>query len=119
MLQKELLKIVEASGSNGVSMKSLVKYFKLEDSKVNEIVSVLAKRRLLKVVKVKQGNKEELLLYPSKVKVPFIPISLSTVAEVPCFSCKYLKECEADKNPSPTTCEILKIWIEKKSKENR
>ncbi|HEU97801.1 MAG TPA: hypothetical protein ENO36_02975 [Fervidicoccus fontis] len=117
-LQRELLKIVEASGSNGVSMKSLIKYFKIEDNRISELVELLERRKLVKVVKIKQGNREELLLYPSKVKVPMIPISLVTVSEVPCFSCKYLKECEVEKNPSPTTCEILKIWIEKKVKES-
>jgi len=117
LLQRELVKIVEASGQNGISMKSLIKHFKVEDSEMTELVAKLEKRKILKVVKVKQGSKEELVLFPSKIKVPEIPISLKTVSEIPCFSCKYLKECEADKNPSPLTCEILKLWIEKKVKE--
>ncbi|MEM0020661.1 MAG: hypothetical protein QW039_01400 [Fervidicoccaceae archaeon] len=112
--QKELLKIVEASGTSGISLKSLVKYFKVDSDELNETLTMLSKRKLVKVVKVKQGSKEEFIIYPARIKIPTIPISLNTVSEVPCFICKYLKECEVDKNPSPQTCEILKIWLERK-----
>jgi hypothetical protein len=112
-LQKELLKIVDASGTSGISAKNLMKYFKVEDKEIDELLTHLAKRRMVKLVKVKQGNKEELFVYPYKVKTPPLPVYLNTVSEIPCFMCKYLKECEADKDPSPIKCEILKIWLEK------
>lgn len=118
-LDETVLKILESAEDGGISKSELAKYLKIPQTDLEKLINRLSRKGLIKKEKVKNKNKDDLIIYLAKPKPKSLLINLDTAIKVPCFTCKYIKECGENKEWRPASCEIINMWLEQEYQKSR
>jgi len=110
-----------------VKLKEFAELRHLEPQQIARIVSKLVKQGLVKRKLVDNNGRSMYFLQavitstPSmpKLKKLDVPIELSTVIEIPCFTCKDLYDCVAGGYISPHNCPKLTKYLLQKIRTSR
>jgi predicted DNA-binding transcriptional regulator len=112
-IENTIIKILESSGNSGMNLSELQKILKIKEDKLKLVVARLSRKGIVKKEKIKkEDGKIDYKIQLSTIKPVELKIELSTVIKIPCFTCKYIKECGIGREWSPANCEILKNWLE-------
>jgi len=111
-----MLEVIKSRGSEGIAQSQLAQELGLEVKEVAKLVLKLSRKGLVRKETLTIDGRRVTKLYgvPRKIR---LEISLETLREIPCFTCKYFDECGPGGRWSPRDCMILNDWLDRKAQE--
>ena len=105
-LEYQAIKIIIDSGPEGVLQSNLWRKLDATSREGSKVALKLEKRGIVTREKELFEGRWTYRLTAKKK-----PITIESIVECPCFSCKYLDRCEKRGELSPDHCELLTNWI--------
>ncbi len=119
-LEKTVEELLKKAGSKGMLQQELWKKLGLDSREGTKLVLKLVRKGLIKREPVTVNGRRTYKLFAVTASRSFeIPVSLETVMEIPCFTCKHLGECGGGGRWDPSTCPVLENWLQEKARERR
>ncbi len=105
-LEHRALKIIVDSGSEGVLQADLWRKLDATSREGSRIALKLEKRGVV-------GREKELSegRWTYRLTAKKQPITIESIVNCPCFSCKHLDRCGKGGELNPNQCELLTKWI--------
>lgn len=115
-LEARVLEVIKSYGQEGVIQSRLAEELGIEVKEVAKLIMKLSRKGLVKKETVTIDGRRVTKLYgvPRKIR---IDVSLETLIEIPCFTCRYYDDCGPGGRWSPRDCIILSDWLERKVQE--
>ncbi|EWG07064.1 MAG: hypothetical protein ASUL_06073 [Candidatus Aramenus sulfurataquae] len=99
-------------GSQGISQQELAKSVGLSTRELSIIIKKLIEKKQVIKKSVKENGKSVVKLFAVQVfEEPKLLVELNSVADIPCFSCKFLYKCNEGTHVNPNSCSKLSQWI--------
>ncbi len=112
-LEEKAIKLINTAGKEGILQQELWKKLEIDSREGSKLVLRLIKKGLVKKEAVTVDGKRTYKLYSKKKPVDTI-VDLRTLIEIPCFTCRFFKECGPGGVWNPVNCTILEEWLEEK-----
>lgn len=115
-LEKDLLEeaigLLSRNRRTGVTYEELAEGLGKSLQEARRIAEALVEAGIARKEARKTGKKKVEVIVPSNgILLLSIPVSLETVARVPCFKCRYLLVCKPGETPNPASCSVLDSWL--------
>ncbi len=111
---------VRKAGSKGILQSELWKKLGINSRDGVKVLSRLVRKGVIAREPVGGDSKRRTyrLFIVEKPKVEKrVEIKLDTLLEIPCFTCKHLRECGGHNRWDPSNCQLLDEWIQRKIRE--
>ncbi|BFI74150.1 MULTISPECIES: winged helix-turn-helix domain-containing protein [Sulfolobaceae] len=102
---------IKEAGDNGIPQKDLIKELGLSTKEASLIIKKLIEKKKIIKRSVKENGKSILKLFAIDDDGIDIYVSLSSIIEIPCYTCKILKKCGNGSYISPSTCPQLSKYL--------
>ena len=102
---------IKETGDNGLPQKDLIKELGLSTKEASLIIKKLIEKKKIIKRSVKENGKSIIKLFAIDDDGIDIYVSLSSVIEIPCYTCKNLKKCGNGSYISPATCPQLSKYL--------
>lgn len=102
---------IKETGDNGLPQKELIKELGLSTKEASLIIKKLIEKKRIIKRSVKENGKSIIKLFAIDDGGVDIYVSLSSMIEIPCYTCKNLKKCGNGSYISPSTCPQLSKYL--------
>ncbi|BFH74327.1 hypothetical protein SJAV_22710 [Sulfurisphaera javensis] len=102
---------IKEAGDNGIPQKDLIKELGLSTKEASLIIKKLIEKKKIIKRSVKENGKSIIKLFAIDDDGIDIYVSLSSIIEIPCYTCKNLKKCGNGSYISPSTCPQLSKYL--------
>jgi len=102
---------IKETGDNGLPQKDLIKELGLSTKEASLIIKKLIEKKRVIKRSVKENGKSIIKLFAIDDDGIDIYVSLSSIIEIPCYTCKNLKKCGNGSYISPSTCPQLSKYL--------
>ncbi|MBP1358223.1 MAG: winged helix-turn-helix domain-containing protein [Sulfolobus sp.] len=102
---------IKETGDNGLPQKDLIKELGLSTKEASLIIKKLIEKKRIIKRSVKENGKSIIKLFAIDDGGVDIYVSLSSMIEIPCYTCKNLKKCGNGSYISPSTCPQLSKYL--------
>ncbi len=116
-LEEKALEIIKQRGSEGIYQHELWKALGLDSREGSRLALRLLKKGLIvREPAVHKGRRTyKLYLAKEEKKQAQLEIKIGNAIEIPCFTCKHMERCYVGGFFDPTTCPILRRWLDAKT----
>jgi len=105
------LQKIKETGDNGLPQKDLIRELGLSTKEASLIIKKLIEKKRIIKRSVKENGKSIIKLFAIDDDGIDIYVSLSSIIEIPCYTCKNLKKCGNGSYISPSTCPQLSKYL--------
>jgi len=102
---------IKEAGDNGLPQKDLIKELGLSTKEASLIIKKLIEKKKIIKRSVKENGKSIIKLFAIDDDGIDIYVSLSSVIEIPCYTCRNLKKCGNGSYISPLSCPQLSKYL--------
>ena len=122
-IEKLIENAVRKAGSKGILQSELWKKLGINSRDGVKVLSRLVRKGVIAREPVGGDSKRRtyrlFIVEKPKEEKKRVEIKLDTLLEVPCFTCKHLRECGGHNRWDPSNCQLLDEWIQRKILEMR
>ena len=102
---------IKEAGDNGLPQKDLIKELGLSTKEASIIIKKLIEKKKIIKRSVKENGKSIIKLFAIDDDGIDIYVSLSSIIEIPCYTCRNLKKCGNGSYISPSSCPQLSKYL--------
>lgn len=112
-IERKALDIIRSRGEEGIYQHELWKSLGLDSREGSRLALRLLKKGLIvREPAVHNGRRTyKLFIAQRKREKAHLSVNIGSAIEIPCFSCKNLERCHLGGFFDPTTCPILRNWL--------
>ena len=120
-LEKRALELIKSKGS--ILQSDLWKTLNLDSRDGSRLVLKLVKKGMVEreLVQVNGRKTYKLTIKERRIiqRMKGLNVSLDSIIDIPCTTCKYLQQCGPGNFYSPSTCMWMDEWLESNAKRMR